>query len=180
MQPTYPFLPTILSTTYVYMGKMFHVSVTLQTFCQLSSTYLNCTSLPKMPRTFSNFNMHKLVVLHKAALIYALTMDLISSSVTERQTDFLNKAETHHIQYVYHTQNFIFVTSHYEPTARRSSWTWNWLLLLVEQRQMITGDKSASLQHSSSSDTDLHQQDAQHIPALHNCLGRSYTHHGQE
>lgn len=93
MQPTYPFLPTIPPTTYVYMGKMFHVRVTLQTFCQLSSTYLNCTSLPKMPRTFSNFNMHKLVVLHKAALIYALTMDLISSSVTERQTDFLNKAE---------------------------------------------------------------------------------------
>lgn len=80
-------------TTYVYLGKMFHVHVTLQTFCCFSSMDPNCTSLPKMPRTFSNFNMHKFLVLHKAALTYTLTMDPISSSVTECQTDFLNKAE---------------------------------------------------------------------------------------
>jgi len=46
-----------------------------------------------MPRTFSNPDVHKLMVLHKATLIYALTTDPISLSVTERQTDFLNKAE---------------------------------------------------------------------------------------
>lgn len=42
---------------------------------------------------FSNLDVHKLVALHKATLIYALTMDPISPSVTECQADFLNKAE---------------------------------------------------------------------------------------
>lgn len=71
------------------LGRFMYV---LQSFCHFL-TYQNCTSLLKMPRTFSNPNVHKLVVLHKASLIHTVTTDPISSSGTECQTDFLNKAE---------------------------------------------------------------------------------------
>lgn len=56
-------------------------------------THQNHTTLLKMSRACSNLRVHKLVVLHKAALIHALTTDPISSPVPECQTDFSNKAE---------------------------------------------------------------------------------------
>lgn len=88
-------LPSILpiAQLHVYaLGWRFTNTYIPQSFCHFL-TYQNCTSLLKMPRIFSNLNVHKSVVLHKATLIYALTTDPISSSVTECQTDFLNKAE---------------------------------------------------------------------------------------
>lgn len=67
------------------------------------------------------------MVLHKATLIYALTMDPISSSVTECQTDFLNKAE-HIISNIYIICRALTLSLHItNPRLRRGFW--NWLFL---------------------------------------------------